>query len=52
LTREAIWGGLDRDFLAAVQQETLGAMQAHLSGDVIQGFAQAQHMLAAKKGQP
>jgi len=52
LTREAIWGGLDRDFLAAAQQETLGAMQAHLSGDVIQGFAQAQHMLAAKKGQP
>ena len=49
LTRQAIWDGLDSDFLAAAQQETLGAMQAHLSGDVIQGFAQSQQMLAAKK---
>jgi len=52
LTRKAIWDGLDSDFLAAAQQETLGAMQAHLSGDVIQGFAQAQQMLAAKKVKP
>jgi enoyl-CoA hydratase/carnithine racemase len=50
LTRKAIWDGLDSRFLAASQQETLGAMQAHLSGDVIQGFAQAQQILAAKKG--
>ena len=52
LTRKAIWDGLDSDFLAAARQETLGAMQAHLSGDVIQGFAQAQQMLAAKKVKP
>lgn len=52
LTRKAILDGLDSDFLAAAEQETLGAMHAHLSGDVIQGFAQAQQILAAKKAKP
>ncbi len=52
LTRQAILDGLDNAFLAAAEQETLGAMHAHLNGDVIQGFANAQQTLAVKKAKP
>jgi len=42
LTRKAILDGLDLDFMAAAELETDGAMQAHLGGDIEEGFARAR----------
>jgi enoyl-CoA hydratase len=50
LTRRAILAGLDLDFAAAAALETGAAMQAHLSGDIEQGFARARAGMVAKGG--
>lgn len=49
LTRRAILEGLALDFDQAVERETDAAMQAHLSGDVIEGFRRARERIQRKR---
>jgi enoyl-CoA hydratase/carnithine racemase len=50
LTRRAILDGLDLDFQRAAERETEAAMQAHLSGDVIEGFKRARERINRRRG--
>ena len=52
LTRKAILEGLDLDFMAAAELETDAAMQAHLGGDIEEGFARARARVGLKDGAP